>query len=127
MSDTVSDMLTCIRNGQARGKVTIVMSLSNLKCEIAKLLKTEGYISDFVVDKERNILEIKLKYYRGKPVIDFIKRISRPGKRVYCSKHKIPKVRNGLGIVIISTSKGLVTDRTARLMGQGGEILAMVA
>jgi len=128
-SDPISDMLANIKNGQNRGKITISIPSSKLKIEIAKLLKNEGYISGFLVinDSLKSRLEIKLKYYRGKPVIEYLKRISRPGLRFYCSKNDLPRVCSGLGVAIISTSKGLMTDRAARLAGLGGEVLALVA
>jgi small subunit ribosomal protein S8 len=129
MSDPIADMLTRIRNGQARGKVTITMPSSKQKQAIAELLKAEGYIAyDSVENVEgRAQLELKLKYFRGKPVIDSIKRVSRPGLRIYRGKGEIPQVLGGLGIAIVSTSQGLMTDRAARAAGHGGEILAYVA
>ncbi len=128
MSDPIADMLTRIRNGQVRGKVTITMPSSKLKVAIARLLQEEGYIGDYSVEGEiKPILELKLKYYRGKPVIELIKRVSRPGLRIYRGKNDLPVVWAGLGIAIISTSQGLMTDRAARKAGQGGEVLALVA
>lgn len=129
MSDPIADMLTRIRNGQMRGKVTITMPASKQRIAIATLLQEEGYINQFAVEGEgpHRQLEIKLKYFRGKPVIELIKRVSRPGLRIYRGKDDLPKVRGGLGIAIVSTSKGLMTDRAARKAGQGGEILALVA
>ena len=129
MSDPIADMLTRIRNGQARGKVTITMPSSKQKQAIAELLKAEGYIADASVEnvEGRAQLELKLKYFRGKPVIDHIKRVSRPGLRIYRGKGEIPQVLGGLGIAIVSTSQGLMTDRAARAAGHGGEILAYVA
>jgi small subunit ribosomal protein S8 len=129
MSDPIADMLTRIRNGQARGKVTITMPSSKQKQAIAELLKAEGYIADASVEnvEGRAQLELKLKYFRGKPVIDSIKRVSRPGLRIYRGKGEIPQVLGGLGIAIVSTSQGLMTDRAARAAGHGGEILAYVA
>lgn len=128
-SDPIADMLTRIRNGQARGKVTIDMPSSKQKVAIAALLHDEGYIRDYSIQDENGKpqLEVKLKYYRGKPVIEFIKRVSRPGLRIYRSKNDIPQVWGGLGIAIVSTSKGLMSDRAARRDGHGGEILAFVA
>jgi small subunit ribosomal protein S8 len=122
-------MLTRIRNGQTRGKITITMPSSKQKLAIAELLKEEGYIADLSVDPGdgKPQLELKLKYFRGKPVIEYIKRVSRPGLRIYRGKGDIPQVLNGLGIAIVSTSKGLMSDRAARREGHGGEILAYVA
>jgi len=129
MSDPIADMLTRIRNGQQRGKITIVMPSSKQKVAIANLLKEEGYIADAVVETSgvKGELSLKLKYFRGKPVIEVLKRVSRPGLRIYRSKDELPKVWGGLGIAIISTSKGLMTDRAARQAGHGGEIIAYVA
>ena len=128
-SDPIADMLTRIRNGQARGKITISMPSSKQKVAIASLLKDEGYIGDFSVEPGdgKPQLEVKLKYFRGKPVIEFIKRVSRPGLRIYRGKGDIPQVWRGLGIAIVSTSQGLMSDRAARGAGFGGEILAFVA
>ncbi|MGB5733572.1 MAG: 30S ribosomal protein S8 [Thiohalocapsa sp.] len=128
-SDPIADMLTRIRNGQARGKITISMPSSKQKVAIAGLLKDEGYIGDFSVDPGdgKPQLELKLKYFRGKPVIEVIKRVSRPGLRIYRGKGDIPLVWGGLGIAIVSTSQGLMSDRAARSAGFGGEILAFVA
>jgi small subunit ribosomal protein S8 len=122
-------MLTRIRNGQARGKITISMPSSKQKVAIASLLKDEGYIAEFAVEPGdgKPQLELKLKYFRGKPVIEVIKRVSRPGLRIYRGKGDIPEVWGGLGIAIVSTSKGLMSDRAARREGHGGEILAFVA
>jgi small subunit ribosomal protein S8 len=122
-------MLTRIRNGQQRGKITIVMPSSKQKIAIANLLKEEGYIADALVETSgvKGELSLKLKYFRGKPVIELLKRVSRPGLRIYRSKDELPKVWGGLGIAIISTSKGLMTDRAARQAGHGGEIIAYVA
>lgn len=129
MSDPIADMLTRIRNGQLRGKVTIAMPSSKQKLAIANLLKEEGYLGDVSVEGEgaKPQLIIKLKYFRGKPVIEFLKRVSRPGLRIYRGKGDIPQVRSGLGIAIVSTSKGLMSDRAARKAGFGGEVLAYVA
>jgi len=128
-SDPIADMLTRIRNGQTRGKVTISMPSSKQKLAIASLLKEEGYIGDYSVEdaEGKPQLELKLKYFRGKPVIEVIKRVSRPGLRIYRGKGDIPEVWGGLGIAIVSTSKGLMSDRAARREGHGGEILAFVA
>lgn len=129
MSDPIADMLTRIRNGQARGKVTITMPCSKQKVAIANLLEDEGYLSEVSVESEgkKPQLVIKLKYYRGKPVIELLERISRPGLRIYRRKDELPKVMGGLGVAIVSTSTGLMSDRAARAAGQGGEILAHVA
>jgi len=129
MTDPIADMLTRIRNGQIRGKITITMPLSKLKLAIARLLQEEGYIADVAVDGEgvQAALVLKLKYFRGKPVIEYIQRVSRPGLRIYRGKGDLPTVWNGLGVAIVSTSQGLMTDRAARKAGHGGEILAFVA
>ncbi len=129
MSDPIADMLTRIRNGQAVGKVAVNMPSSRQKIAIAQLLKDEGYLSDFAVSEEsgKAILSVSLKYFQGAPVIETIKRVSRPGLRIYKGSKELPKVRGGLGIAIISTSKGLMTDRAARAAGHGGEVLAVVA
>ncbi|VAX02081.1 SSU ribosomal protein S8p (S15Ae) [hydrothermal vent metagenome] len=129
MTDPISDMLTRIRNGLAANKVTVSMPSSTKKIAIANVLETEGYILGHKVeDKENNKkdLVVELKYYQGAPVIDKIKRVSRPGLRIYKSKDEIPNVMGGLGIAIVSTSKGLMTDRAARKEGFGGEILCFV-
>jgi small subunit ribosomal protein S8 len=129
MSDPIADMLTRIRNGQQRGKVTIVMPSSKQKVALANLLKEEGYIADVTVETNagKSELSIKLKYHRGKPVIEMLKRISRPGLRIYRGQDALPKVWGGLGVAIVSTSKGMMTDRAARQGGHGGEIIAYVA
>lgn len=129
MSDPIADMLTRIRNGQAVGKVTVSMPSSKQKVAIAQLLKDEGYLSDYAVSDEsgKGVLNVDLKYFQGVPVIESIKRVSRPGLRIYKGSKELPKVRGGLGIAIISTSKGLMTDRAARAAGHGGEVLAYVA
>lgn len=129
MSDPISDMLTRIRNGQAAAKLEVRMPASKQKLAIANLLKEEGYILDVRLESQEGKVDliVQLKYYRGKPVIETIKRVSSPGQRVYKSKKELPLVLNGLGIAIISTSKGLMTDRAARAAGQGGEIIAFVA
>ena len=129
MSDPIADMMTRIRNGQARGKVTITMPCSKQKVAIANLLMDEGYLSEVSVESEskKPQLVLKLKYYRGKPVIELLERISRPGLRIYRGKDELPKVMGGLGVAIVSTSAGLMSDRAARAAGQGGEILAYVA
>jgi small subunit ribosomal protein S8 len=129
MSDPIADMLTRIRNGQIRGKVTITMPSSKQKLAIANLLMEEGYIADVQVESNdpKPLLIIKLKYFRGKPVIEYLKRVSRPGLRIYRGTSDLPQVRNGLGVAIVSTSQGLMSDRAARKAGFGGEILAYVA
>lgn len=127
--DPIADMLTRIRNGQSRGKVTIQMPSSKVKLAIGKLLQEEGYIAEVADESQdgKTNLVIKLKYHRGKPVIDMIQRVSRPGLRIYKGKDELPQVRGGLGIAVVSTSQGIMTDRAARQAGQGGEILAVVA
>jgi small subunit ribosomal protein S8 len=130
MSDPISDMLTRIRNAQMAEKTTVAMPASKLKVAIADVLKSEGYVDGFnVISGEggKKTLEIALKYYSGRPVIENIQRVSRPGLRVYKGSDDIPKVMNGLGIAIVSTSKGLMTDRKARANGIGGEVLCVVA
>ena|SRR6056297_1046546 len=128
MSDPIADMLTRIRNGQSAAKADVAMPASNKKQSIAKVLKDEGYINDFSVsDDAKPQLTVSLKYHDGKPVIEKIQRMSRPGLRVYKSTDEIPKVLNGLGIVIVSTSKGMMTDRAARAAGIGGELICSVA
>jgi small subunit ribosomal protein S8 len=129
MTDPVADMLTRIRNAQACGKVTVAMPSSKLKGAIAQVLKDEGYIEGFVVKPNdgKPEIEIALRYYAGQPVIEKIERVSRPGLRVYRGAQDIPKVMNGLGVAILSTPKGLMTDRKARASGIGGEILCIVA
>jgi small subunit ribosomal protein S8 len=129
MSDPIADLLTRIRNGQIRGKVTISMPSSKQKIAIANLLRDEGYLSDVSVqdDGGKPQLVLKLKYHRGKPVIEYLKRVSRPGLRIYRGKDELPSVWGGLGVVIISTSQGLMSDRAARKAGHGGEIIAYVA
>ncbi|BCG49462.1 30S ribosomal protein S8 [Candidatus Profftella armatura (Diaphorina cf. continua)] len=130
MSDPIADMLTYIRNGQIVNKRKIIMPSSKIKIEIAKVLKNEGYIKDFFIIKcLKNKFELKilLKYYMNRPVIECLKRISRPGLRIYKNKNNIPKIMNGLGLVIISTSSGIITDRKARAMGIGGEIICYVS
>jgi len=129
MSDPIADMLTRIRNGQAAEKTAVEMPSSKLKAAIAQVLKDEGYIEDFSVRSEagKATLSIALKYYVGRPVIDRLERVSRPGLRIYRPSRDIPKVMNGLGIAIVSTPKGVVTDRKARSLGVGGEVLCLVA
>ena len=128
MQDPVSDMLTRIRNSQARGKQSVSMPSSKLKANIAKVLEDEGYISGFDVQAEdaKPVLSIELKYFNGKPVIETLKRVSRPGLRIYKAAGELPEVNGGLGVSIVSTSKGLMTDRAARAAGIGGEIVCSV-
>ncbi len=129
MQDPIADLLTRIRNGQARSKREVTISSSKLKVAVAGILKDEGYIIDFNVSggEKKKILSIELKYFEGKPVIEKLQRISRPSLRRYCSKTDLPKVLGGLGTAIISTPKGVMTDKSAREQGIGGEILCIVA
>ena len=129
MTDPIADMLTRIRNAQQSEKQSVAMPSSKLKSAIAQVLKDEGYIEDFAVREAEGQpqLEISLKYYAGKPVIERIERVSRPGLRIYRPKDALPKVMNGLGVAIVSTSRGVMTDRKARGMGVGGEVLCIVA
>ncbi len=128
LQDPVADMFTRIRNGQSAKKFAVKMPSSKLKIAIAKVLKDEGYIDDFVVIGDvKAELEITLKYFQGKSVIETIDRVSRPGLRIYKKRGELPKVMGGLGVAIISTSKGLMTDRAARKVGIGGEIIGYVA
>jgi small subunit ribosomal protein S8 len=129
MSDPIADMLTRIRNAQAVDKAVVVMPSSKIKCAIAQVLKDEGYVEGFMVktDGGKSQLEIALKYYAGRPVIERIERVSRPGLRVYKGRDAIPQVMNGLGVAIVTTPKGVMTDRKARQTGVGGEVLCYVA
>ena len=129
MSDPIADMLTRIRNGQSANKAEVTAPSSKGKVAIANVLKNEGYIRDYSVAENdgKPVLTIQLKYYAGAPVIDTIQRVSRPGLRIYKGKDDIPQVLDGLGIAIISTSMGVMTDRAARKAGQGGEILCFVS
>jgi small subunit ribosomal protein S8 len=129
MCDPIADMLTRIRNAQLSEKVSVSIPSSKLKVAIAGVLKDEGYIDDFAVRDAsgKAVLEVGLKYYAGRPVIEKIERISRPGLRVYKPSTEIPQVMNGLGVAIVSTSKGVMTDRKARGLGIGGEVLCIVA
>lgn len=129
MSDPIADMLTRIRNAQMVEKVSVSMPSSKLKVAIATVLRDEGYIESFEVkgDKAKPELEIALRYYAGRPVIERIERVSRPGLRVYKASSDIPQVMNGLGVTIVSTSRGVMTDRKARSEGVGGEVLCYVA
>ena len=128
MSDPVADMLTRIRNGQSAAKADVAMPASKVKASIAKVLKDEGYIKDYSVTSDvKAEMTVSLKYFEGKPVIETIKRVSRPGLRIFKGKDELPKVLNGLGIAIVTTSKGVMTDRAARAAGIGGEVLCVVA
>jgi len=129
MSDPIADMLTRIRNAQLAEKTSVAVPASKLKVSIAMVLKDEGYIEDFALRGEgtKRALEIGLKYYAGRPVIERIERVSRPGLRIYKPANDIPQVMNGLGVAIVSTSRGVMTDRKARQTGVGGEVLCIVA
>jgi small subunit ribosomal protein S8 len=129
MSDPIADMLTRVRNALSVGKINVSMPSSKQKVAIATVLKEEGYIKDYKesTDGNKPVLEIELKYYEGKPVIELLQRVSRPGLRVYKDKSELPQVMGGLGVAIVSTSSGLMTDRGARQAGQGGEIVCYVA
>jgi small subunit ribosomal protein S8 len=127
MTDPIADMLTRIRNAQSAGKVDVSMPSSKAKRAIAEVMKEEGYIADYAVSSgTRPELTITLKYYRGAPVIDDLKRVSRPGLRIYKNKDELPKVLNGLGVAIISTSAGVMTDKKARAEGRGGEVICTI-
>lgn len=128
MQDPIADLLTRIRNGQASGKVSVSMPSSKQKVALANLLVKEGYIAKFEeIGDAKKVLEIELKYYEGKPVIELIQRVSRPGLRIYKKCRDLPRIMNGLGIAVISTSRGLMTDRAARKDGLGGEVICYVA
>ena len=129
MSDPIADMLTRIRNAQMVEKTSVSMPASKVKTAIAQVLKDEGYIDGFQVKSEsgKSELEITLKYYAGRPVIERIERVSRPGLRVYRGRNAIPQVQNGLGVAIVTTPRGVMTDRKARAAGVGGEVLCYVA
>ncbi len=129
MSDPIADMLTRIRNAQMVEKGAVTMPSSKLKVAIAQVLKDEGYIDGFAIKGEsgKNELEIALKYYAGSPVIERIERVSRPGLRIYKGRHDLPQVMNGLGVAIMTTPQGVMTDRKARAAGIGGEVLCYVA
>jgi len=129
MTDPIADMLTRIRNAQMVEKASVSMPASKLKAAIAHVLKDEGYIEDFAVrnGEGKAVLDIALKYYAGRPVIEKIERISKPGLRVYKGKDELPRVMNGLGVAIVSTPKGVMTDRKARASNVGGEVLCIVA
>jgi small subunit ribosomal protein S8 len=129
MTDPIADMLTRIRNGQQAAKQAVSMPASQLKSAIAGVLKDEGFITDFTTAEAdgKAVLTVTLKYHDGKPVIDMIQRASRPGLRVYKGKDELPRVQNGLGVAIISTSRGVMSDRQARAAGEGGEVLCVVS
>ncbi len=129
MSDPIADMLTRIRNGQRAAKEKVTMGASKIKIAIAQVLKEEGYIEDYAVTEvaSKSELSITLKYHLGKPVIETIKRVSRPGLRIYRHVEDLPHVIGGLGIAVVSTSKGVMTDHAARAAGHGGEVLCIVA
>ncbi len=129
MSDPIADMLTRIRNAQSVDKAAVTMPSSKLKVAIAQVLRDEGYIDGFAVRQEggKAELEIALKYYAGRPVIERIERVSRPGLRIYRGRDALPQVMNGLGVAIVTTPKGVMTDRKARATGIGGEVLCYVA
>ena len=129
MSDPIADMLTRIRNAQSVDKAAVTMPSSKLKVAIAQVLKDEGYIEGFAIKGEngKSELEIALKYYAGRPVIERIERVSRPGLRIYRGRNTLPQVMNGLGVAIVTTPKGVMTDRKARASGIGGEVLCYVA
>jgi len=127
MQDPLADMLTRIRNAQMAEKSVVSMPSSTLKVAVAKVLKDEGYIADYQISSEiKPLLSIELKYFEGRSVIEEVKRVSRPGLRQYKSSEDLPKVRGGLGVSIVSTSKGVMTDRAARAAGVGGEVLCTV-
>ncbi|VFP80403.1 30S ribosomal protein S8 [Candidatus Erwinia haradaeae] len=128
MQDPIADMLTRIRNGQAANKISVRMPSSKLKLAIAGVLKEEGYILTYSIINDIKVeLELTLKYFQGKSVIESIQRVSRPGLRIYKRKHQLPKVMAGLGVSVISTSQGVMTDRSARQAGLGGEIVCYIA
>lgn len=129
MQDPIADMLTRVRNGQRVGKVVVTMPSSKLKVAIANVLREEGYIKDFSVDNSSGKAELSmvLRYYNGKPVISTLRRVSRPGLRIYKGKDELPTVIGGLGVAIISTPRGVMTDRAARAAGHGGEVLCLVS
>lgn len=128
MSDPIADMLTRVRNAQAASKKSVSMPSSKLKVAVAQLLKEEGYIGGFRVEGDvKPVLTIDLKYVQGRPVISMLKRVSAPGLRQYRKKDELPKIQGGLGVAIISTSRGLMTDRAARAAGHGGEVICYVA
>jgi small subunit ribosomal protein S8 len=129
MTDPIADFLTRIRNGQTSGKTEVNVPASKVKLSIAKVLKDEGYIEDFAATslEGKPMLAVQLKYYQGRPVIDRLERVSRPGLRVYKGKDELPSILGGLGIAIVSTSQGVMSDRQARAAGHGGEVLCIVS
>ncbi|MCB1623266.1 MAG: 30S ribosomal protein S8 [Pseudomonadales bacterium] len=129
MTDPIADLLTRIRNAQRAGKADVSMSASKVKASILKVLKDEGYVGEYRIANEgaKSTLVIELKYYEGRPVIDRLERVSRPGLRIYRGKDDLPKILGGLGTAIVSTPKGVMTDKQARAIGQGGEVLCIVA
>lgn len=128
MQDPIADLFTRIRNGQGANKVSVSMPSSKLKVAIAAVLKQEGYIADFIVTGDtKPVLEVTLKYFQGKAVVETLQRVSRPGLRVYKRKDELPRVLGGLGVAIVSTSKGIMTDRAARKAGLGGEVIGLVS
>jgi small subunit ribosomal protein S8 len=129
MTDPIADFLTRIRNGQAAGKTEVSMPSSKIKLALAQVLKDQGYIDEFAASTEdgKSTLKLALKYYQGRPVIDRIERISKPGLRIYRGKDELPTILGGLGVAIISTSRGVMTDREARAAGHGGEVLCIVS
>lgn len=128
MQDPIADLLTRIRNGQRAGKISVSLPSSKQKLAIANLLLREGYVSSVTENGDvKKVLEIGLKYFEGRPVVEMLRRVSRPGLRVYSKCRELPRIMNGLGIAVISTSKGLMTDRAARRGGLGGEVICYVA
>ena len=129
MTDPIADFLTRIRNGQTAAKAAVSMPSSRLKCAIAQVLADEGYINGYSTSESdgKPVLTVELKYYNGKPVIEKLQRASRPGLRLYKGKDEIPSIQNGLGVAIVSTSRGVMSDRQARAAGQGGEVLCVVS
>jgi small subunit ribosomal protein S8 len=129
MTDPIADFLTRIRNGQSSGKTEVVSPSSKIKLALARVLKDEGYIDDFAVETDgtKSTITVQLKYYEGRPVIDRLERVSRPGLRIYKGKDELPSILGGLGVAIVSTSNGVMTDRAARAAGHGGEVLCIVS
>jgi small subunit ribosomal protein S8 len=129
MTDPIADFLTRIRNGQSSGKPAVNVPTSKVKLAIAKVLKDEGYIEDFTATTEdgKSTMAVQLKYFQGRPVIDRLERVSRPGLRVYKGKDELPSILGGLGVAIVSTSQGVMTDRQARASGHGGEVICIVS
>jgi small subunit ribosomal protein S8 len=129
MTDPIADLLTRIRNAQQARKQEVTMAASKVKMAVVSVLKDEGYVTDFRLENDggKALLTVALKYFEGKPVIDRLERVSRPGLRIYRGKDELPKVLGGMGTVIVSTPKGVMTDKQARSIGQGGEVLCIVA